>query len=187
MPFFLKIVYSRKGRHNMLKRGDVAVYGNHGVCQVKEVLVPPFLDGQSEKLYYMMSPATDRNGVLYVPVEGAEDKMRTVVSKKHAQELLAELDEMEEIEVSSGKRAEAQIVSVIKENKTDDMMRLVKGLHKARAQRAREGKKLASMNERHLVTAEKLLYSEMAFSLKKEVADVKKQVMQTLTSLPLYA
>ena len=93
----------------------------------------------------------------------------------------------ETLPIRGGRITEAQIVSVIKENKTDDMMRLVKGLHKARAQRAREGKKLASMNERHLVTAEKLLYSEMAFSLKKEVADVKKQVMQTLTSLPLYA
>ena len=171
----------------MLKRGDVADYGNHGVCQVQEVLVPPFLDGSSEKLYYMMSPATDRNGVLYVPVEGAEGKMRRVISRKQAQELLAELEEIEEIEVSSGKRAEAQIVSVIKENRTEDMMRLVKGLHKARAQRAREGKKLASMNERHLVTAEKLLYSEMAFSLKRDVNAVKKQVMKTLTSLPSYA
>lgn len=171
----------------MLKRGDVTVYGNHGLCQVRDVLVPPFLEGQQEKLYYMMSPATDRNGVLYVPVEGAEDKMRRVISKKDAQELLAELEEIEEIEVTSGKRAEAEIVDVIKHNETQDMMRLVKGLHKARARRTQEGKKLATMNERHLATAEKLLYSEMAFSLKTEVADVKERVMQTLTSLPLYA
>ena len=73
----------------MLKRGDVTVYGSHGLCQVREILVPPFLDGQSDKLYYMMSPATDRNAVLYVPVDGAEAKMRSAISKKGAQELLA--------------------------------------------------------------------------------------------------
>lgn len=169
----------------MLKRGDVTVYGSHGLCQVREILVPPFLDGQSDKLYYMMSPATDRNAVLYVPVEGADEKMRSAISKKGAQELLAELEDIEEIEVESGKKADAMITDVIKHNETEEMMRLVKGLHKARAIRARDGKKLASMNERHLITAEKLLYSEMAFSLKTDVAKVKERVMETLETLTI--
>ncbi|MBQ4417365.1 MAG: CarD family transcriptional regulator [Butyrivibrio sp.] len=169
----------------MLNRGDVTVYGSHGLCQVREILVPPFLDGQSDKLYYMMSPATDRNAVLYVPVEGADEKMRNAISKKGAQELLAELEDIEEIEVESGKKADAMITDVIKHTETEEMMRLVKGLHKARAIRARDGKKLASMNERHLVTAEKLLYSEMAFSLKTDVAKVKERVMETLETLPI--
>ena len=167
----------------MLKRGDVTVYGSHGLCQVRDILVPPFLDEASGKLYYMMSPATDKNGVLYVPVEGAESKMRNVITKKAAQALLGDLDEMEEIEVESGKKADAMISEVIKQNDTGEMMRLVKGLHKARAIRAREGKKLASMNERHLVTAEKLLYTEMAFSLKTDVAKVKERVMDTLSDM----
>lgn len=157
----------------MLKKGDVAVYGNHGLCQVREVLVPPFLQGESEKLYYMMSPATDRNGLLYVPVEGSEDKMRDVMSEDTARDLLEELGDLEELEISTGKRAEAYIVEVIKRNHAEEMMCLVKGLHKLRAVRAREGKKLASMNERYLLTAEKLLYSEMAFSLQTEVEEIK--------------
>ncbi|MBQ4416960.1 MAG: hypothetical protein II868_04625, partial [Butyrivibrio sp.] len=131
------------------------------------------------------SPATDRNAVLYVPVEGADEKMRSAISKKGAQELLAELEDIEEIEVESGKKADAMISDVIKHNETEEMMRLVKGLHKARAIRARDGKKLASMNERHLVTAEKLLYSEMAFSLKTDVAKVKERVMETLETLSI--
>ena len=171
----------------MLKKGDVTVYGSHGLCQVRDILVPPFLDAQSGKLYYMMSPATDRNGVLYVPVDGAESKMRGVVTKKAAQALLNELEELEEIEVESGKKADAMISEVIKQNETEEMMRLVKGLHKARAIRARDGKKLASMNERHLQTAEKLLYTELAFSLKTDVTKVKARVKDTLEHLQFTA
>lgn len=171
----------------MLKKGDVAVYGTHGLCRITDITVPDFLSGSKEKLYYVMTPAIDKNGILYVPVEGAEAKMRKAISKKAAQELLNELEEMKEIEVDIGKKSDAVINEVIKQNDTEDMMRLVKGLHKAKAKRASEGKKLASMNERHLNTAEKLLYSEMAFSLKIEPDTVKEQVMETLTSMSLEA
>lgn len=166
----------------MLKKGDVIVYGTHGLCQVKDIMVPPFLVGSSEKLYYVMEPAIDCKGVLYVPVDGAMDKMRKPVSKKDALQFLEELEEMQEIEVEVGKRAEAEISEVVKINDTYEMMRLMKGLHIARNKRLQDGKKLASMNERHLATVEKLLFTELAFSTKTTVDKVRDRVMDLLST-----
>ena len=48
----------------MLKKGDVAVYGTHGLCRITDITVPDFLSGSKEKLYYVMTPAIDKNGIL---------------------------------------------------------------------------------------------------------------------------
>ena len=65
------------------------------------------------------------------------------------------------------------------------MMSLVKTLHKIKAIRQAEGKKFASLNEKYLNIAEKLLYTELAFSLKVEKDDIKKRVFDELSQLPL--
>ncbi len=169
----------------MLNKGDYVVYGSHGLCAVTDILVPPFLERGKEKLYYMMASVTDKNGVLYVPVEGAEDKMRDVIDAEDAKGLIEEIDELEEMDIPFGKKAEASIVDVVKRNCCDEMMSLVKTLHKIKAIRAAEGKKFAAMDEKYLHISEKLLYTEMAFSLESDYETVAQMVMHELEQLPL--
>ncbi len=65
------------------------------------------------------------------------------------------------------------------------MMSLVKALRKIKAIREAEGKKFATLNEKYLNMAEKLLYTEMAFALKTEKDEVKSRVVYELSQLPL--
>ena len=132
-----------------------------------------------------MVSAVDAGSVLYVPVEGAESKIRDVISADGAEELIDEIEYAPEIELPEGKKAEPVISEVIKRNMVDEMMSLVKTLHKIKAIRLSEGKKFASLNERYLNIAEKLLYTELAFSLKVEKDDIKKRVFDELSQLPL--
>ena len=157
----------------MLKKGEVVVYGSRGLCMLKDIAIPPFLSAGKEKLYYQLSSASDKSAVLYVPVDGGEDKMRDVISEEEAKELMDHLEEMD-------KKAEAEIAEVVKRNDAPEMLALVKGLYKLRIERTQNGKKLASMNERYLSLSEKLLYPELAFALKTEVDKVKKTVTGTL-------
>ena len=60
----------------MLNVGECVIYGSHGLCKVRDILVPAFLEKGKEKQYYMMVSAVDAGSVIYVPVEGAEDKVR---------------------------------------------------------------------------------------------------------------
>ena len=169
----------------MLSRGDCVVYGNHGLCEVKDILVPSFLERGNETLYYSMVSHIDTKGVLYVPVDGAEEKMRDAIDADEAEELIDEIDELQVYDIPQGKKAEAVIVDVIKRNKANEMMSLVKSLRKIKATRAAEGKKFASMDEKYLGIAEKLLYTELAFSLESEKDDVKRRVLEELSQIPL--
>ena len=169
----------------MLNKGDVAVYGNHGLCKVSDMLVPSFLPKGSEKMYYQMVSAIDRGGVLYVPIDGAEDKMRAVISEDEANNLLDSLEDAERIALPVGKKAESVISDICKRNEADEVMCLIKTLYHIKAVRAMEGKKFASMDEKYLGIAEKLLYSEMAYALDDEWDSIKEKVTGILSGLPL--
>ena len=169
----------------MLNVGDCVIYGSHGLCKVRDILVPAFLEKGNEKQYYMMVSAVDAGSVIYVPVEGAEDKVRDVMSADDAEELICEIEDVDELDLPDGKKAEPEITGIIKRNIADEMMSLVKSLHKIKAMREAEGKKFAALNEKYLNMAEKLLYTEMAFSLKTEKETIKNRVIEVLSGLPL--
>lgn len=169
----------------MLNVGDCVIYGSHGLCKVRDILVPAFLEKGNEKQYYMMVSAVDAGSVIYVPVEGADDKVRDVMSADDAEELICEIEDVDELDLPDGKKAEPEITGIIKRNIADEMMSLVKSLHKIKAMREAEGKKFAALNEKYLNMAEKLLYTEMAFSLKTEKETIKDRVIEVLSGLPL--
>jgi CarD family transcriptional regulator len=169
----------------MLKIGECVIYGSHGLCSVRDILVPSFLERGNEKQYYQMVSAVDAGSVLYVPVDGAEDKIRQAISRDDAEGLIEEIEFTPELELPEGKKAEPAIMEVIKRNVADEMMSLVKSLRKIKATREAEGKKFASLSEKHLLMAEKLLYTELAFALKTEKDDIKSRVLSELSQLPL--
>ncbi|MCR5557866.1 MAG: CarD family transcriptional regulator [Butyrivibrio sp.] len=169
----------------MLNIGECVVYGSHGLCQVRDILVPSFLERGKEKQYYMMISAVDAGSILYVPVDGAEDKVREVISADYAEGLMDDIEEIVDAELPEGKKAEATILEIIKRNVAEEMMGLVKSLHKIKAIREAEGKKFATLNEKYLNMAEKLLYTEMAYSLETEKDEIKRRVIEELSELPL--
>ncbi len=169
----------------MLNIGECVIYGSHGLCQIREILVPSFLERGKEKQYYMMISAVDAGSVLYVPVEGAEDKIREVTGADNAEDLIEDIEEVDEIVLPEGKKAEPAILEIIKRNDVEEMMGLVKSLHKIKATREAQGKRFATLNERYLNLAEKLLYTELAYSLETEKETIKRRVLEMLSELPL--
>jgi CarD family transcriptional regulator len=152
---------------------------------VRDILVPSFLERGKEKQYYMMISAVDAGSVLYVPVDGAEDKVREVISADYAEGLIDDIEDIDELELPEGKKAEPAILEVIKRNVADEMMGLVKSLRKIKALREVQGKKFATLNEKYLNIAEKLLFTELAFSLETEKDVIKRRVIEELSMLPL--
>ena len=171
----------------MLSIGDVAVYGNHGLCKVADTLVPSFLPKGSDKMYYQMISAIDRGGVLYVPMDGAEDKMREVISAEAASDLIEGIDDMNFTDLPVGKKAEGVIKEICNKNEAEDIIGLIKTLYHIKAVRAAEGKKFASVDEKYLGIAEKLFYSEIAYALDMEFEEVREKITGILANLPLEA
>ena len=169
----------------MLNIGECVIYGNHGLCEVQDILVPSFLERGKEKQYYMMVSAVDAGSVLYVPVDGAKDKVREVISADDAIGFIDDIEDVEEVQLPEGKKAEPTIQDIIKKNEADEMMSLVKTLRKIKAIREAEGKKFAALTEKYLNISEKLLYTEMAFALETTKDEVKSRVIEELSRLPL--
>lgn len=169
----------------MLKVGECVIYGNHGLCRVQDILVPSFLERGKEKEYYQMISAVDAGSILYVPVDSAQSKIRDVIGEDEAFGLIDDIEDTAVIELPEGKKAEPAIIEVIRRNIAEEMMRLVKTLRRIKAVREAEGKKFASLNEKYLSMAEKLLYTELAFALKTEKDDIKRRVLDVLSQLPL--
>ena len=169
----------------MLNVGECVIYGSHGLCKVRDILIPSFLERGKEKEYYQMISAVDAGSVLYVPVDGADDKVREVIAADDAEELIDDIEYSMELDLPEGKKAEPAIMEVIKRNVAEEMMSLVKSLRKIKAIREHEGKKFAALNEKYLNIAEKLLYTELAFSLNTEKDDIKRRVLEELSQLPL--
>ena len=164
----------------MLSIDECVIYGSHGLCQVRDILVPSFLERGKEKQYYMMVSAVDAGSVLYVPVDGAEDKVREVISAEDAEDMIGDIENVEELDLPEGKKAEPVISQIIKRNAPDEMMSLVKTLRKIKAIR-----EAGALNEKYLNISEKLLYTEIAFSLKTEKDKIKTRILMKLEQLPL--
>ena len=54
----------------MFNVGDRIVYGNNGVCVVKDVIPSPFGKKDDDRLFYVLAPVYDSgNMVIYTPVD----------------------------------------------------------------------------------------------------------------------
>lgn len=169
----------------MLNKGDHTVYGIHGLCRVEDILVPSFIERGKERDYYMMIAEDDARGVLYVPVDSEKERLREVTEKSKAKKLMDHAGDVDELDICGGKKSEPVVCEIIKRNRAEEMMSLVKTLHLLRRRRENEGKKFAAVDEKHLATAEKLLFSELAFSLDCGFDDVKNNVEKKTRLSPL--
>ena len=166
----------------MLKKGDHTVYGIHGLCHVVDILVPSFIERGQEQDYYLMVADADEKGQLFVPVDSEADRLRDVTDKDEAKRLIEHSGEVRELDICGGKKSEPVVSAIIKRNQAPEMMSLVKTLYLIRTRPEKEGKKFAAVDEKHLATAEKLLFSELAYSLDCGVDDVQKQVQAVVSS-----
>ena len=164
----------------MLNIGDVVVYGSRGLCEIKDILVPEFVTKGHEKLYYVLSSSENKNGMLYVAVEGSDEKFHSAMSDEQARGLVDSIETMEKLNFPDGKRGEPYITAVINKNEAQEMMGLVKTLYMTKVSRLKAGKAVTSMTDRYLNTAERLLFTELAYSTGAEIDDVRNKVYTSL-------
>ncbi|MCR4762562.1 MAG: CarD family transcriptional regulator [Lachnospiraceae bacterium] len=160
----------------MLKKGDHIVYGIHGLCRVEDILVPPFIERGKERDYYLMIADADEKGLLYVPVDSEAERLRDVTDREEALRLIDDENGGKDPDICGGKKSDSIVSAIIKRNQAREMMQLVKTLYLLRRDREKEGKKFAAVDEKHLAAAEKLLFSELAYSLNCEFGEVQERV-----------
>lgn len=150
----------------MFQIGEKIVYGSTGVCEVEDITRLQMEGVDKEKLYYLLVPLNEKKGRIYTPTDNKKVRMRKVLSKNEAQELVNEIDGMEQLDIASNdKMKEEKYKEILKECDCHQFVRLIKTIYLRKQKLISMGKKLPVTDEKYLRKAEDSLYSELSVAL----------------------
>lgn len=146
----------------MFRVGETVVYGNNGICNIKDISTLDMEGIPKNRLYYILCPASDASGTVYVPVDNPKVVLRAVMSKDDAMALIKAAPQLEPITVSNDKLREETYRSCIRSCEGREWMRLIKTIYERKQMRLRQGKKITATDERYMKLAEEHLYAEFS-------------------------
>lgn len=157
----------------MYKKGEYVIYGSSGVCQVGDVTTLDIDNVPKDREYYVLFPKNN-GGTIYVPVDVASTKMRKVITKEEAEQLIEKIPTIQPIEISNEKFLEETYKKCIRSNECIEWIRLIKCIYDRKQHRISEGKKMTATDERYMHMAEDALYLELGTALNMD----KEQVLE---------
>ena len=159
----------------MLKTGDYVVNSMEGVCEVRDVV--EMKKGREMVPYYQLCSWPDKRTTVYVLVnqENGRVRLRALLSRDEVRDICLELQESEVEWVSDiGKRQE-QMLEILREGNPGRMARMTKMLMIKDLE-----KPLGSRDKSTLLTAQKVLFSEIAMATGMDFQSVQRAVKQNL-------
>lgn len=157
----------------MYNVGEFVVYGNSGICEIKEIAELSDKGMPAGKLYYFMVPIDDKNAKIYASVTGTNVGMRRVLTRSEANDIIEEAPDIELIDIANDKQREKRYQEIIRACDCRELVSAVKTLYARRQNRLRAGKKNTTTDEKYFRIAEKNLFSELAFVLDMDFEQVR--------------
>lgn len=155
----------------MFCKGEYVIYGANGVCHVEDITTLNLDNVPKDREYYVLIPRNNE-GKIFVPVDIANSKMRRVVTRKEAEELVKMIPSIEPIEVSSEKFLEEIYKKCMHCNECIEWIRLIKCIYNRKQLRISEGKKITATDEKYMRMAEEALYLELGTALDMQKEEV---------------
>ena len=159
----------------MYQIGDYIVKSVNGICEVKDIIHPDFVD-DTKKLYYLLQPLSDEKTLLYVPTSRNDGSMRPVITEKEAQELIQMIPAINEPWINNERDRERNYKEAIKSNNPQKLIGIIKLIYQRKKMRQEQGKKTTIIDNQYFDKAENLLYSELEIVLGKSRKEIYKQI-----------
>lgn len=169
---------SRKGLNEMFQVEDYIIYGNAGVCQVKNVGVLDSLGASKDRMYYTLSPRYAKESKIFTPVDNKKVIMRPVLTKGEAIKLIDSIKEVGCLYISDEKKREQEYKEAFQKCDCMELVKVIKTIYLRKQSRIAEGKKGTSGDEKYFQMAEENLYGELAISLDMGKEEVKEFVIE---------
>lgn len=160
----------------MYSIGEFIMKTTNGVCEIKDIVDREFLD--TKKQYYQLAPLSDQHAVLYVPVNRTDDSIRSVMTTEEAEALISRIPLIEESWVNNEKERERRYKEAIRSNDPEKLVGMIKLIYQRKKTRHEQGKKTTVVDGRYFEMAEKLLYSELEFAMKKSKDEVQELIRE---------
>ena len=164
------------------KIGDTVMYSTNGICTVSDIQKMTFPMETKERTYYVLRPASNRNATLFVPDDNAElvGKMRYILPKDEIDDIISGAVG-ETIDWIDERNARNNAFStILKNGDPRELLLLLRCILKRKSQLAEVNRRLSNADETTLMSAEKLVCEEFAFSLgisRDEIVDYLKAKM----------
>ena len=159
----------------MYQVGDYIVKAANGICKVTDIVNPDFVDDE-KKLYYELQPLSDKKTVLYVPTNRDDGSMRPVITEQEAEELIRMVPTINEPWINNERERERNYKEVIKSNKPEKLIGIIKLIYQRKKLRQEQGKKTTIVDKQYFDKAENLLYSELELALGKSREEIYDQI-----------
>lgn len=152
------------------------VKANSGICKIEEIMYLDLPNVNRKTLYYLMVPQSDRQDKVYIPVEGGEKRIRSVISEAEAWAIIEKIPDIECIWVPNEKQREQQYKEAIKSCDLEQLVSIIKDMYERKQKRDALGKKNTAMDERLFKLAEEDLYSELAFAIGRNKSEIQQLI-----------
>ena len=149
----------------MIQQGELVVYGSTGVCRVEGIGNPDPRD-RSGRQYYLLKPLY-QDGTIYTPVEGGKVPMRPVMSAAEAEELIAQIPQLnpEVCRERTLQLLSQRYQAMLHSGNSRDLLELTISVCRKRRQAEEQNRRLGMVDERFAKQAERLLFGELAVAL----------------------
>ena len=159
----------------MYQIGDFVVKAANGICEVKDIVNPDFVD-DDKKLYYELQPLSDSKTVLYVSTDRDDGSMRAVITEEEAENLIRMIPTIDEPWINNERERERNYKEAIKSNEPEKLIGIIKLIYQRKKTRLEQGKKTTMVDKQYFDKAENLLYSELELVLKKSRDEIYDQI-----------
>ncbi|MCI8490703.1 MAG: CarD family transcriptional regulator [Lachnospiraceae bacterium] len=146
----------------MFETGEYIIYGNTGVCKVEEVKKMAAPGSKTDKLYYALEPVYNKGSRLFTPVDNQKVRMRPILTRAEADELIDNIKEIDILWVTDEKNREQMYKEAIRTCNCVEWVRIIKTLYLRKKSRLAAGKKVTSSDAKYLHLAEEILYGELS-------------------------
>lgn len=167
----------------MFEKGEYIIYGTSGVCRIEDITTMNMASVPKDKLFYVLSPSSQKGGRIFTPVDSQKTIMRRVLSKEEAAELIDEIPRIEELWIINEKQREEKYKECMRSGDCREWIKIIKTLYLRKLERTAQGKKITATDERYLKMAEDYLYSELEIPLgipKNEMEDYITQKLEAI-------
>jgi len=160
----------------MFKKGDFVVSSANGICEITDV-VTMNMSG-SNKDYYLLIPLEEQTAKVYIPVDVAEKRIRNILSKEQAWEIIRSIPNIKECWVENEKERERFYKDALASREPERLIGIIKNMYNRRQARLDAGKKSTAVDERYFKLAENQLHAELAFAIGEEKKNIKSIIME---------
>ncbi|MEE0969205.1 MAG: CarD family transcriptional regulator [Clostridia bacterium] len=146
----------------MFEVNEYVFYGSEGICRIDDIVSSPFSDVKTDAKYYVLHSTHGGNSTAYVPLEGAGNLLRPVMTKNDIDMLMSKVAGITLFEECNLKQLKEKYSTALRSGDPCEWVRVIRTVTNRIVNGRDGGKKVSDAERSFSDNAKKFLYKEIA-------------------------